>query len=88
MPVSRVKDIWYGDARRIDAYEMDRLRRAANESELAQTLAAIAFLKEKLSASPSSAPYQAIATVQAALLACHRDTFGHLTGEAIDGGVR
>jgi hypothetical protein len=88
MPVSRVKEIWYRDARRIDAYEMDRLRRAANEAELAQTVAAIEFLKEKLSASPSSAPYLAIATVQAALLACHRDTFGHLTGEAIDGGPR
>jgi hypothetical protein len=88
MPVSRVKDLWYGDARRIDAHEMDQLRRSANEAELAQTVAAIEFLKEKLSASPSSAPYQAIATVQAALLACHRDTFGHLTGEAIDGGLR
>jgi hypothetical protein len=88
MPVSRVKDIWYGDARRIDAHEMDQLRRSANEAELAQTVAAIEFLKEKLSAFPSSAPYQAIATVQAALLACHRDTFGRLAGEAIDGGLR
>jgi hypothetical protein len=88
MPVSRIKDIWYGDARRIDAHEMDQLRRSANEAELAQTAAAIEFLKEKLSASPSSAPYQAIATVQAALLACHRNMFGHLTSEAIDEGVQ
>jgi hypothetical protein len=88
MPVSRVKDIWYGDARRIDAYEMDQLRRAANEAELAQTVAAIEFLKEKLSHPPSSASYQAIATVQAALLACHLDTFAHSTGEAIDGGLQ
>jgi hypothetical protein len=36
MPVSRARDIWYGDARRIDAHEMDRLRRAAAEAELAQ----------------------------------------------------
>ena len=26
-PFNRTKDIWYGDARRIDAAEMDRLRR-------------------------------------------------------------
>jgi hypothetical protein len=36
MPVSRARDIWYGGAKRIDAYEMDRLRRAAAEAELAQ----------------------------------------------------
>jgi hypothetical protein len=36
MPVSRARDIWYGDARRIDAHEMDRLRRGAEEAELTQ----------------------------------------------------
>ena len=36
MPVSRARDIWYGDARRIDAHEMDRLRLVAEEAELAQ----------------------------------------------------
>ena len=36
MPVSRARDIWYGDAKRIDADEMDRLRRGAKEAELAQ----------------------------------------------------
>jgi hypothetical protein len=88
MPVTRVKDIWYGEARRIDAHEMDQLRRSANEAELAQTVAAIDFLEEKLSACSSSAPYQAIATIQAALLDRHRDTFGDLTREAINGGLR
>ena len=34
MPLSRARDIWYGDARRIDADEMDRLRQEALNSEL------------------------------------------------------
>jgi len=34
MRYSRTKDIWYGDARRIDAAEMDRLRREASNAEL------------------------------------------------------
>ena len=88
MPVSRVKDIWYGDARRIDAEEMDQLRLGANEAELAQTLAAIEFLKEKLLASPSSASYQAVAGIHAALLACRLDPAGHSQGEELDGGLR
>ena len=36
LPFSRTRDIWYGDARRIDAEEMDRLRRGAEKAELAQ----------------------------------------------------
>src|SRR5229473_3369980 len=53
MPVSRTRDVWYGDARRIDAEEMDRLRRGAEKTELAQALAAIEFLKNKIVASSS-----------------------------------
>ena len=45
MPISRARDIWYGDARRINAYEMDRLRRGAAEAELAQALAALEYLE-------------------------------------------
>jgi hypothetical protein len=48
LPFSRVRDIWYGDARRIDADEMDQLRREAEKAELAQAVAAIEFLKTKL----------------------------------------
>ena len=33
IPFSRIRDIWYGDARRIDAEEMDRLRRGAESAE-------------------------------------------------------
>jgi len=36
LPFNRTKDIWYGQARRIDAEEMDRLRRGAENTELAQ----------------------------------------------------
>src|ERR1700719_4255933 len=55
IPFSRTRDIWYGDARRIDAEEMDRLRRGAEKAELAQAVAAIGFLRNKILASPSSA---------------------------------
>src|ERR1700726_4575171 len=47
IPFSRTRDIWYGDARRIDAEEMDRLRCGAEKAELAQAIAAIEFLKNR-----------------------------------------
>jgi hypothetical protein len=72
-----VRDIWYGDARRIDADEMDKLRQEAEKAELAQAVAAIEFLKNKILASPSSAPHQVITSLRAALLDCHRDTVGN-----------
>src|SRR6202035_5946650 len=50
IPFSRTRDIWYADARRIDAEEMDRLRRGAEKAELAQAVAAIEFLKSKAGA--------------------------------------
>ena len=73
IPFSRVRDIWYGDARRIDAHEMDKLRQEAEKAELAQAVAAIEFLKNKILASPSSASQQMITSLDAALLACRRD---------------
>jgi hypothetical protein len=79
MPFVRVKAIWYGEARRIDAQEMDRLRRGAEKAELAQAVAAIEFLKSKLKSkavAPSS--HQAITNLHAALLAFQRDTVGKL----------
>ena len=75
IPFSRVRDVWYGDARRIDAEEMDRLRRGAEKAELAQAVAAIEFLKNKAVA-PAS--HQAITNLRAALLAFQRDTIGEL----------
>jgi hypothetical protein len=71
IPFSRVRDIWYGDARRIDAEEMDMLRQEAEKAELAQAVAAIETLRNKVLASPSSASQQLITSLDAALLACH-----------------
>ena len=33
-PFTRTRDIWYGDAKRIDAIEMDRLRNEARNTEI------------------------------------------------------
>ena len=79
IPFSRTRDIWYGDARRIDAEEMDRLRRGAEKAELAQAVAAIEFLKNKAVA-PAS--HQVITNLHAALLAFQRDTVGELASSA------
>jgi hypothetical protein len=68
-----VRDIWYGDARRIDAEEMDQLRRTAREAELALAVAAIELLKSKFLTLPSLASDGAIASLHAAVLACHRE---------------
>lgn len=75
LPFSRTRDIWYGDARRIDSEDMDRLRRGAEKAELAQAVAAIEFLNNQ-AVPPAS--HQAIANLRAALLAFQRDTFGEL----------
>ena len=65
IPYSRTRDIWYGDARRIDAEEMDRLRHGAQKAELAQAVAAIESLKNRAVA-PAS--HQAISNLYADLL--------------------
>jgi hypothetical protein len=66
---SRTREIWYGDARRIDAAEMDRLRRGAKQAEICQAVTAIEFLSTKLLASPSPALYPVITNLHTALLA-------------------
>jgi hypothetical protein len=78
IPFSRVRDIWYGDARRINAEEMDQLRREAEKAELAQAVAAIEFIRNKILASPSSASHQVITSLHAALRAFQCDTVGKL----------
>jgi hypothetical protein len=76
MPFVRVRAIWYGEARRIDSEEMDRLRRGAEKAELAQAVAAIEFLANKALASPSSASHQMMTSLQAALLTFSPETPG------------
>jgi hypothetical protein len=73
MPFSRTRDIWYGDARRVDADEMDRLRRAAEQADLAHAVAAIEVLRSRLLASRSPKFHEVIAGLTAALLAIGRD---------------
>ena len=79
MPLSRTRDIWYGDARRIDANEMDRLRRGVEEAELARALAALEFLRDRAVASSSD---EAIKQLHAALLAFQRDYDRELSSSA------
>ena len=79
MPLSRTRDIWYGNARRIDANEMDRLRCGAEEAKIARALAAFEFLKDRAVA-PSSD--EAIKQLRAALLAFQRDYGRRLASSA------
>jgi hypothetical protein len=70
---NRTKDIWYGDARRIDAEEMDRLRRGAENTELARAVAGIEVLRNRMLASRSPASRQVVVGLNAALRALGRD---------------
>ena len=45
---SRAKDIWYGDARRIDAHEMDALRAAVRKREIEEARSEYRELDERL----------------------------------------
>lgn len=69
MPHSRARDIWYGDARRIDASEMDRLRDGAEDADLVRAFAALEFLRDKTVASSCD---DAIKELHTALLALRR----------------
>src|ERR1700741_2683949 len=69
LPFSRTRDIWYGDARRIDAHEMDRLRQVAENAELAQAVAGIEVLRNRMLESNLPASPQVFAALTAALSA-------------------
>lgn len=47
----RTRALWYGEARRIDAREMDRLREVADETDLIQAVSAIEKLIARIGAS-------------------------------------
>jgi hypothetical protein len=72
LPFNRTKDLWYGQARRIDAVEMDRLRRGAENTELTHAIAGTEVLRNRMLASRSPASRQAVAGITAALLALGR----------------
>src|SRR6202042_2432303 len=69
LPFSRVRDIWYGDARRIDAHEMDRLRQVADNAEFAQAVAGIEVLRNRMLESNLPASRQVFVSLTAALSA-------------------
>ena len=73
LPFNRTKDIWYGDARRIDAAEMDRLRSVAEGSEIARAIAGIELLKNRMMVSLSPTSHQVVAELNAALRALGRE---------------
>jgi hypothetical protein len=63
---TRTRDIWYGDARRIDAAEMDRLRQAAENAEFAQAIVGIEVLRNRMLESNLPASRQLFAALTAA----------------------
>jgi hypothetical protein len=73
LPFNRTRDIWYCQARRIDADEMDRLRRGAENTELAHAIFAIQVLRNRMLASRSPASHEVVAGLDAALRALGRD---------------
>ena len=64
LPFNRVRDIWYGEARRIEAGEMDRLRKVADQTELARAVAGIEIAIKRLEKLQS---VDAIASLKTAL---------------------
>lgn len=73
LPFSRTRNIWYGDARRIDAEEMDRLRGEAEKVELAHAIAGTEVLRNRMLVSRSAASHEVVAGLNAALRALCRD---------------
>jgi hypothetical protein len=63
LPISRTRDIWYGDARRIEAWEMERLVAAADAAEVDTAVAGIEAARRCLQALPSSLSGEAIASL-------------------------
>src|ERR1700755_264804 len=80
LPFTRIRDVWYGDARRIDALEMDRLRQTAEEVELSQAVAAIEFLLKKSENLRSPEAAKVIAGLTMALGALMRPDCSEATG--------
>jgi hypothetical protein len=73
LPFSRTWDLWYGNAKRVDAGEMDRLRRVAENAKRAQAVTGLKYVGSRLLASRSSAAHQVIAGLTEALLALSGD---------------
>jgi hypothetical protein len=75
LPFTRTRDIWYGDARRIDAGEMDQLRRVALNAELNAGIEVLS--KMFASRSPHSHPVFAELTSALRLLGSNVNASGN-----------
>jgi hypothetical protein len=78
---NRTKDIWYGNARRIDAGEMDRLRQVAEQTEVANAVTCIELVRRKMLASGSVPSREVAAALAAALYALAAEANGSRPGE-------
>ena len=72
-PVSRTKDLWYGDARRIDAHEMDALRERAARAEARLAITNLLALRERLAAADADFHRPTLAALDDALRAMGAD---------------
>lgn len=66
-PFSRTKDLWYGDARRIDASEMDRLRDLAAKREAELLRSRLLALRDGLAATDAEFHRETIDALERAL---------------------
>ena len=64
---NRTRDIWYGNARRIDAEEMDRLRQEADDIEIACAVAEIKMLRNRMLVLETPDSREVVAGIDAAL---------------------
>lgn len=80
---SRTKDLWYGDARRIDSVEMDRLRQGAENAEIAHAVSCIEVLRNRMLGSRSPASREIATALTAALHALGADGNGSRPGVAL-----
>lgn len=70
---SRVKDVWYQDARRIEAYEMDRLRAEAARADIENAVRSVVGLRERLAATDPDFHKPTIDALDSALRAMGAD---------------
>ena len=64
---SRTRDVWYGDARRINSHEMDRLREEAERVEIRMHIGNLVALRQRLAATDAQFHRQTIAALDDAL---------------------
>lgn len=65
---SRTKEIWYRNARRIDAHEIDQLRERAGRAEAELAIANLLALRERLAATDPHFHQPTIAALERALV--------------------